>query len=240
MCHKTTSAVYKHSKATGMTRFVLVAIADCKNSKTGRCFPSLTHLSNMVGCHRSTVVRAIEELEKIGELQVERQQNKSNRYFVTVGESSSCDTRLGSCDTQPQVGATRPPNQKINQKGTGTDHSGNGFFDSKKRSAFGIQRVRELVDPDKITQLAREHDVAEVRYVMALGLHCFNRRTIKRPDGQVQKKGIDNPIGCFRKFFEARQWGKHVTDDEYNEAVLLLRRNTDRKNEAALARIRSA
>lgn len=82
------NAVWKHSKAEGRARLVLLAIAD-HQGEIG-AWPSLERLAEMVNASVRSVQRDIAILEAMGELRVERQnaptstQYKSNLYWVTV------------------------------------------------------------------------------------------------------------------------------------------------------------
>lgn len=82
------NAVWKHSKAIGRPRLVLLAIAD-HQGEIG-AWPSIKTLSKMVNASERSVQRDITHLQAIGELRVEKQnaptngQYKANLYWVTV------------------------------------------------------------------------------------------------------------------------------------------------------------
>lgn len=84
------NAVWRHSKATGRTKLVLLAIADHQGEQGA--WPSLATLARMAGASERSVQRDIEELEKLGELKVTRygsptkSRNKTNLYFVTLDD----------------------------------------------------------------------------------------------------------------------------------------------------------
>lgn len=84
------NAVWRHSKATGRTKLVLLAIADHQGEQGA--WPSLATLAKMAGASERSVQRDIEELEKLGELKVTRygsptkSRNKTNLYFVTLDD----------------------------------------------------------------------------------------------------------------------------------------------------------
>jgi hypothetical protein len=86
------NAVWRHSTASGRQRLVLLAIAD-HQGEIG-AWPSLKTLAKMVNASERTIQRDIQELQKMGELQVEVQnaptksQYKSNLYWVTVSDCS--------------------------------------------------------------------------------------------------------------------------------------------------------
>jgi len=82
------NAVWKHSKADGRARLVLLAIAD-HQGEIG-AWPSIATLAKMVNSSERSVQRDIQHLQAIGELRVEVQnaptktQYKSNLYWVTL------------------------------------------------------------------------------------------------------------------------------------------------------------
>lgn len=82
------NAVWKHSKAEGRARLVLLAIAD-HQGEIG-AWPSIERLAEMTNASVRSVQRDIQILEALGELQVERRQAptksqyKANLYWVTL------------------------------------------------------------------------------------------------------------------------------------------------------------
>jgi len=82
------NAVWRHSKADGRARLVLLAIAD-HQGEIG-AWPSLATLAKMVNASERSVQRDIDYLQQIGELEVHYQQAptrthyKSNLYFVKL------------------------------------------------------------------------------------------------------------------------------------------------------------
>jgi len=82
------NAVWRYSKSTGRTKLTLLAIADHQGEQGA--WPSLGTLAKMVGASERSVMRDIEQLEKLGELSVKKygsptnSRNKTNLYFVTL------------------------------------------------------------------------------------------------------------------------------------------------------------
>ena len=99
------NAVWRHSKADGRARLVLLAIAD-HQGEIG-AWPSIQTLARMVNASERSVQRDIQYLQNIGELRVEVQnaptqaQYKSNLYWVTV--SGVTDTEAGVTNTASGV-----------------------------------------------------------------------------------------------------------------------------------------
>lgn len=94
MSVESTSRVWRHSRATGTTRVVLLAIAD--HDGEGGAWPSIETLQRMAGgVDRRTVQRAISQLVAAGELRVHQNaggtlrtdpRNRPNRYEITLGQ----------------------------------------------------------------------------------------------------------------------------------------------------------
>jgi hypothetical protein len=99
------NAVWKHSKADGRARLVLLAIAD-HQGEIG-AWPSLATLSKMVNASERSVQRDINYLQDIGELEVHYQQAptrnhyKSNLYFVRL--TGVTDLATGVTNTEGGV-----------------------------------------------------------------------------------------------------------------------------------------
>lgn len=76
---------------------VLAVILHHRNRATGEAFPGIDKMSRFTRMHRTSHLRAIAELERAGYLQVERQQNRANRYTVTAWPENR-DLPTGSTD----------------------------------------------------------------------------------------------------------------------------------------------
>ena len=89
------SAVFKHSASTGSARLVLLAIADNADDDTWSCWPSVQTIGAKARVSEATVHRALKELQKLGELDVQHNAGghpgmrsdpryRPNRYTVLV------------------------------------------------------------------------------------------------------------------------------------------------------------
>jgi hypothetical protein len=96
------NAVWRHSKAEGRARLVLLAIAD-HQGEIG-AWPSLATLAKMVNASERSVQRDIDYLQNIGELEVHYQQAptrthyKSNLYFVKLAGVTELPTGVTNTD----------------------------------------------------------------------------------------------------------------------------------------------
>ena len=103
------SAVWDRSSATGSTLLVLLALADHANAE-GLCWPAIAKVARMARVDRATVFRALNDLEKTGDLRrVQRfggQPGQTNVYRVTpgavenLGDGSHLATRTGRISQQ--------------------------------------------------------------------------------------------------------------------------------------------
>lgn len=83
---------------------VLRCLADCCNSETGQCNPSIDTISRETELNRKTVYKAIAYLEEKGFVRRERiVLNSSNNYVLNIN-SDSRDTKNGTC---PKNGSTK-------------------------------------------------------------------------------------------------------------------------------------
>jgi|TARA_R100000084_G_scaffold107247_1_gene66857 hypothetical protein len=96
MSVKLMNRVWKHSRAKGTARLVLLAIADHCNT-AGVAWPSLTRLASYVNVNRRNTINAINQLVKMGELtRVHNgQTGRATTYKVTLG-SVATDTGVAT------------------------------------------------------------------------------------------------------------------------------------------------
>jgi len=80
------AAVLYRSQGGPVERLVLVALAERANEKTGRCWPSVQELCARTRYHRTTVLRALRQLEKRGELAITVRRRRGNLYRITLPE----------------------------------------------------------------------------------------------------------------------------------------------------------
>lgn len=99
--------VLEHSEATLADRLVLIAIANHADARGWNAFPSVRLIGTEARCGRSTVYRAIEALERSGELVVHRRPNDSNMYGIAALMGSQIGTGEGS-----QIGTGGVPNTR--------------------------------------------------------------------------------------------------------------------------------
>src|SRR5262249_24220920 len=70
-------ACCRHSDSPPPARFVFAVLAHCRNTKTGRCDPSIATLSAVTGYGRATVLRALDDLKRCGAVTITRRRRRS-------------------------------------------------------------------------------------------------------------------------------------------------------------------
>lgn len=71
--YRLSELVWKNSRAEGITRLVLLAVADRANDKSAIAWPSIADLESRTKVHRATIIRHLAKLVKMGELEVVKQ-----------------------------------------------------------------------------------------------------------------------------------------------------------------------
>lgn len=89
MSHRASYWAISRDGLTPVQKLTLMALADCHNGQTGECFPAIDTLARVVNVSRSTVKRALRDLEGFGlitkrEARTGGGGQKSNRYDLHV------------------------------------------------------------------------------------------------------------------------------------------------------------
>ena len=141
--------VWDHTRVTGLTRYVLVALADRANTR-GRAWPSLADLVRRTGLCRRTVIKCIAEARRQGELLVEHT-GRHNTYEIPAGDR--CTLCTSPSDASGARGACRgaPDAPRGAPHAPGTDHepTKNHHAPAARRrfTAAKRQRGRSLRSP---------------------------------------------------------------------------------------------
>jgi len=95
------AACLNHSQATGSTKLVLLGIAwHMSETWNDGAYPSTERLANYAGISTRQVTRCLNELQELGELDIDRHNGRSyggaktNRYWTLVDCPSDCDRSL--------------------------------------------------------------------------------------------------------------------------------------------------
>src|SRR5262245_65361481 len=84
MSYQAIAWVLEHSRSRGFERLVLISLAHHADKDGANCYPSLARIAAEAGVGRSTVWRAIESLERAGDLVVRRRIGRGNASFYVL------------------------------------------------------------------------------------------------------------------------------------------------------------
>jgi len=95
MSVKAISWVWDHSRAEGLDRFVLVAIADCANDQGQQAYPSTASLATKTGLSVRSIQRSVAALVALGELTCEQNAGRrgTNLYGLPMRPPSQSHPR---------------------------------------------------------------------------------------------------------------------------------------------------
>jgi DNA-binding transcriptional MocR family regulator len=166
------AAVWDHSRAQGVARLVLLALADHADHE-GYCWPSVETVAQKCRVSERTVQRAIAEAEASGEIQRRVMQGRgyTNLYRVMSGVVDSVDELSTRGDTQSPPGVTHS-RQKVTETAKKGDTQSPRTIKNRKEprvsSANGFPpvdtqppRMPDPVDPDKLRE-----EMAAIRRAM--------------------------------------------------------------------------
>ena len=227
MSHKATSWAWSQKSISHSAKLVLLALADRFNADTGDCFPSRSRLEEDCCMPRTSIKRAIDELEKAGLVTAVARhdklgRNKSNQYELHMdGYSPVVKHRqdegtvldpLGGHDG-PREGATVDPKPVID------NHTLTTLMKDDK--------------PPVVNDGAKFWDEA-VGSLLVLGLvestaRQFTGRCLKWAKGDLQRvldvftaalnAGPRDPVPYISKILSKPTIGLEKKRNDYNEAV---------------------
>jgi hypothetical protein len=177
--------VWTHSKAKKGSRLVLLAIADCAAADGSNAFPSMAELMRKTALSERGIQLATSDLERLGELAVERTIGKGNRYRVimTPAEDAPPQKMRGAEDAPPQdvrpaedaptpaedapVTVTEPsgcslPTEENNTSARTRDStSGESSKPKRKRATKAEMEERERQAQDLTTKFFERYETAQ-------------------------------------------------------------------------------
>jgi hypothetical protein len=123
--NEATTWVWNHSRSANAQRLVLLALADRANTE-GRAWPSLSTLQRMTGIKsRTTVCRALADLQALGEVTVEDSHGPRGQNVYRISAIAPNAERSGTDTQSPSGGPESAPVQKMDRSRirtpTGTD-----------------------------------------------------------------------------------------------------------------------
>jgi hypothetical protein len=186
------NAVWRNSKSTGRARLVLLSIADHQGELGA--WPSIETLAKMVNSSPRSVQRDIQDLIKLGELEVEFRSAptygpyKANRYWVkllgvtnqvsevtkTVSEVTDLDSEVTESASEVTAGGVLTLNRTLNKTLTNNEDKFEEFWNSYPRKIAKADAVKawnkaiKRKSPDellKLTKVYSEGKLPDMTYI---------------------------------------------------------------------------
>ena len=192
MSIETMNAVWRNSKSTGRARLVLLSIADHQGELGA--WPSIETLAKMVNSSPRSVQRDIQDLIKLGELDVEFRSAptygpyKANRYWVklpgvtnqvsevtkTASEVTDLDSGVTESASEVTAGGVLTLNRTLNKTLTNQEDKFEEFWNSYPRKIAKADAVKawkkaiKRKSPEDLIRLAKvytEGKLPEMTYI---------------------------------------------------------------------------
>jgi len=192
MSIETMNAVWRNSKSTGRARLVLLSIADHQGELGA--WPSIETLAKMVNSSPRSVQRDIQDLIKLGELDVEFRSAptygpyKANRYWVklpgvtnqvsevtkTALEVTDLDSEVTESASEVTAGGVLTLNRTLNKTLTNQEDKFEEFWNSYPRKIAKADAVKawkkaiKRKSPEDLIRLAKvytEGKLPEMTYI---------------------------------------------------------------------------
>lgn len=194
---------------------VLRCLADCCNSETGQCNPSIDTISRETELNRKTVYKAIAYLEGKGFVRRERiVLNSSNNYVLNI-DSDSRDTKNGTCpkNGSTKIGSTKNGTSPKNGLSVGPNmgrvvgpnlghESVNESVKESVNNSIGSAPNFSLTSPEKTTISKKETVEKKAKRQKKEKLPCPYNEDDQIPEEFVkvaQKHNIQDPQQLFSK-----------------------------------------
>lgn len=194
---------------------VLRCLADCCNSETGQCNPSIDTISRETELNRKTVYKAIAYLEEKGFVRRERiVLNSSNNYVLNI-DSDSRDTKNGTCpkNGSTKIGSTKNGTSPKNGLSVGPNmgrvvgpnlghESVNESVKESVNNSIGSAPNFSLTAPEKTTISKKETVEKKAKRQKKEKLPCPYNEDDQIPEEFVkvaQKHNIQDPQQLFSK-----------------------------------------
>ena len=192
--HPTTWAY--DQEVRGFTKFVLCTLADYAGMKNKPPFPSYETLAAKCGISRSSVIRALSELEKAKLVTKEKRFNKSNIYHLNMGSHS--DTGESHVDTtevphRDSGGITQTPKPTINHSTTNQ---------LTKEEEWGVKetKAKKVELPEVLNTSAFEAAWSSyLQYLGEIKKPPLAPSTVKEKWAEMAKWGHDTAIEAIRQ-----------------------------------------
>lgn len=92
------SRIWKESRQKGSALLLMLAMADFADDDGGNIFPSLKTLADKTRLSTRQVTRLVQSIEEDGELEVDRQKNRANRYRILFVGGDNLSSPISGSD----------------------------------------------------------------------------------------------------------------------------------------------
>lgn len=169
-------------------KMVLIVLADCHNSETGRCDPSIDFIATKSLLSRRTVERSLSGLESLGIITRKRRANKdgfktSNSYILNMKDASEsrndASHRRDRCVTVAPMDASE---SRINQE----------YINQEKNQETPL--YPPWLDMDLWKEWKATRQTGKTKYTKRAQQLAINTLTKLCPDGEGHQEIIDQSI----------------------------------------------
>lgn len=150
MSYRITELVWANSRSAGLARLVLLALASYANDRTGVAFPRLELLEQRTQIHRTTILRHLKRLVKIGELEVVSGAGGGRtpvHYRVVTADAAQRTLIPRTNGHHPSQSATPHPSQSATRGDLGPVAERDGSLSTTAKAAVAVVRHEPVSEP---------------------------------------------------------------------------------------------
>lgn len=191
-------------KMSPATKSVLFVLADMANDGSSECFPSIECISQRTCLGRTTVIKAIKQLEGRGYLKATRNKGRSTRYRLTLPSLSAnseeqpaatlVEAATRSVQNSQELGSAGEPHESVGRTLTINNpfQSTNNLLADERVDESVLSQFKIFWDlyPRQIGLLAARQAWANCRFTKQGVLRILERLdTWKKSDGWTKENG---------------------------------------------------
>jgi predicted transcriptional regulator len=184
MSYDASAWAMKQRTRTHLGKLVLLILADCHNSETDLCYPSLTFLCERANCSRQGAVNVLAELESEGLISTQKTLGKKTYYTLKLVNTVDPSTEL---TRQTGVPVLVKPVNPTGQLASKTGQASRLEQVSNKELTGNINKEYIPLRP----KVSRPDSVSEQVWADFETL----RKTLKAPITETALNGIDREAG---------------------------------------------
>jgi len=223
---KVMARIFEYSRATGIDRLVLLALAFFCNDKRNdnRAWPSLAVLAKRVQLTVPGLCKSLNRLETMGEIRRERSsggRKKRTRYIICVGNGKPSDTVSDSHNSQPQDSVSEDLNNV-----SGNSISGNSKQAGSKTVNGGLQAINRNRTRNK-RGTESDKPIPDYLSTDVDPKSGVDKQLLLDPTPKKKKRTPPNPatLEAFNRFYQA--FPRHVARQDALEAWSKLNPSTE-------------